>query len=172
MQIYLEYCLAKNGTQGGRSYIYLKVGDLPCQSKLSSLPTCFLFFFPIPSIAEKLERMQRDFLWGNDDGCGKNHFVNWLQVCKPLLVGRLGIRRIHKINQSLLGKFLWRFVVVDGLWKEVITTKYSIDLLGLFSSICVDPFGCSLWFKEEFSNYIKFKIGCGDRELCVLSRPL
>ena len=50
------------------------------KSTLSSLPTYFLSLFTIPShVANKIEKIQRDFLWGES----KVHLVGWDKVCAP-----------------------------------------------------------------------------------------
>jgi hypothetical protein len=51
---------------------------------LSSLPTYFFSLFPLPRVARRLERLQRDFLL---DGIGdepKFHMVNWRTVCSSV----------------------------------------------------------------------------------------
>ena len=41
------------------------------KSTLSSLPTYFLSLFTIPShVANKIEKIQRDFLWGDSEEIG------------------------------------------------------------------------------------------------------
>ena len=50
------------------------------KSTLSSLPTYYLSLFTIPShVANKLEKIQRDFLWGDS----KILLVGWDKVCAP-----------------------------------------------------------------------------------------
>jgi hypothetical protein len=74
---------------------------------LSSIPTYFLSLFPIPmSIARRIEKLQRDFLWGGLEEEHKFHLVNWQQVCTPLYCGGLGIRNVAIFNKALLGKSL------------------------------------------------------------------
>jgi hypothetical protein len=47
----------------------------------------------------------------------KLHLVNWNQICRPLRAGGLGIRNVHKFNQVLLGKWLWRYAIESkALW--------------------------------------------------------
>jgi hypothetical protein len=58
------------------------------KSTLSNLPTYFLSLFPIPmSVAKRLEKVQRVFLWGVMGDESKLHLVNWNQVCRPLHSG-------------------------------------------------------------------------------------
>jgi hypothetical protein len=47
-------------------------------STLSSIPTYYLSLFLIPvSVAKKLERLQREFLWSGMGDETKLHLVNW-----------------------------------------------------------------------------------------------
>ncbi len=56
------------------------------KSTLSSLPTYFLYLFPIPTkVAHWLEKIQRDFLW-NGMGEEKFHMVSWSKICEPMEV--------------------------------------------------------------------------------------
>ena len=95
------------------------------KSTLSSIPTYYLSLFPIPmSIARRIEKLQRDFLWGGLEDEQKLHLVNWHQVCTPLRSG-LGIRNMAIFNKALLGKWLWRYSrEPESLWRQVIDSKY------------------------------------------------
>jgi hypothetical protein len=88
------------------------------KSMLSNLPTYFLSLFPIlVSVANRIEKLQRDFLWGGLDNESKFHLVNWKKVCTPLHLGGLGIRSLLTFNQALLGKWLWRYAVErEAFW--------------------------------------------------------
>ena len=72
------------------------------KSTLSSLPTYFLSILPIPSkVANRMEKLQRDFLWSGSSGDSKLHPVNWAKICKPMQVGGLGIRQLRSFNSAL-----------------------------------------------------------------------
>ena len=96
------------------------------KSTLSSLPTYYLSLFPIPmSIASRIEKLQRDFLWGGFEDERKLHLVNWKKACLPLQSGGLGIRNMAIFNKALLGKWLWRYSTEStSLWRQVIDSKY------------------------------------------------
>ena len=80
------------------------------QSTLSNLPTYFLSLFPIPArVANRIEKLQWNFLWGSFEDEPKIHLVKWATVCAPISSGGLGIGKIRLFNKALLGKWLWRF---------------------------------------------------------------
>ena len=93
------------------------------RSVLSSLPKYYLSLFKLPQgIADTLEKLMRDFLWGgdNDSSC---HLVRWEEVIKPKHKGGLEIGNLILRNKSLLVKWLWRFtrerVMAQGDQKQI-----------------------------------------------------
>jgi hypothetical protein len=99
-------------SRGKRLYLS-KGGRLTLiKSTLSNLPTYYLSLFPIPaSVAKRIEKIQRNFLWGNSEKVINFHLVNWDHICSPYSNGGLNIHNLRRINEALLGKWLWRFGV-------------------------------------------------------------
>jgi hypothetical protein len=117
------------------------------KSTLSSLPTYFLSLFTIPAhVVERIEKLQRNFLWGGLGDGFKYHLVGWNTVCRPIANGGLGIRRVVMTNRALLGKWLWHFGREENhLWRRVIVAKYGLDMGGWFSLKPRGTHGCGLW---------------------------
>jgi len=50
-------------------------------------------------------------------------------LCKPREEGGLGLRDIRKFNFALLAKWRWRYISDEkGRWKEMLDTKYRLEL--------------------------------------------
>ncbi|RVW17872.1 putative ribonuclease H protein [Vitis vinifera] len=96
------------------------------QSCLTHMPCYFLSLFKIPaSVAAKIERLQRDFLWSGIGEGKRDHLVRWDVVCKPKAIGGLGFGNISWRNLALLGKWLWRYPREGSvLWHQVILSIY------------------------------------------------
>ena len=72
------------------------------KSTLSNLPIYFMSLFVIPrKVRIRLERIQRDFWWGDLGDRRKIHLVKWLDVCKAKIFEGLGLRRLDNLKSSL-----------------------------------------------------------------------
>ena len=65
-------------------------------------------------MANKLEAIQRNFLGGAFGSDFEYYLVRWDIVKQPVSQGGLGIKDLHLFNDSLLGKWSWRFMNEKG----------------------------------------------------------
>ncbi|RVX21544.1 putative ribonuclease H protein [Vitis vinifera] len=139
-------------------------------SCLSHIPSYFLSLFKIPtSVAAKIERLQRDFLWSGVGEGKRDHLVRWEAVCKPRIIGGLGIGKIPLRNRALLGKWLWRFPREStSLWHQVILSIYGTHSNGWDANTKVRwshrcPWKAIAQGFQDFSKYTRFIVGDGER---------
>jgi hypothetical protein len=107
---------------------YLSKGERVTLTKstLSSLPYYFLFLFPLPvEITNRLEKLERDFLWGGLGDEFEYQHVNWKTMFASIQDGG---RRLLILNLVLLGKWLWPYLEEkDHLWRKLVIKKYGIS---------------------------------------------
>jgi hypothetical protein len=82
-----------------------------------------LFKIPVKA-ANRIEKLQHDFLWGGVGEEFKYHLIKWSKVCSPLLAGGLSLRKLVDFNYALLGKWLWRYGHEREAWWRVVEAKY------------------------------------------------
>ena len=79
---------------------------------LVSMPLYLMSLFRIPkAISKRLEKVQRDFLWGGATLERRPHTVKWETVCLNRDKGGLVVQRLSNLNRALLGKWIWRFAI-------------------------------------------------------------
>ena len=110
--------------------------------------------FRMPKVvARRLEKLQRDFLWGGRNLERNTHLVKWEVVCTDKEKGGLGIRKLALLNKALLGRWIWRFAFEkENLWKKVILVKYGQEALvgvGVWKEILKETNWC--WENIEFT---------------------
>ena len=120
-----------NRKLAGWKKLYLSKGGrlTLLKSTLFGPPTYFLSLFTIPThVANKIEKLQRDFLWGDR----KTHLLGWEKVCTPIANSGLGIRKLTTFNKALLGKCLWCFGIEENrLWRRVVALKFGEEWGGV-----------------------------------------
>ncbi|XVF83970.1 hypothetical protein PTKIN_Ptkin16aG0537100 [Pterospermum kingtungense] len=149
------------------------------KSVLGCLPSYFMSIFLMPrSVKEKLDRIQRRFLWGEDGNKKKLHLVGWNQVCAPKVFSGIGLVDLELKNRALLNKWIWRYAEDEkSLWRRVVDGCYggsNNDLIPRmsnhtrFSSVCRDitkPLVVSDDYLQFFMLGIGFLLGDGKRIL-------
>ncbi|KAJ9678120.1 hypothetical protein PVL29_022881 [Vitis rotundifolia] len=140
------------------------------QSCLTHMPCYFLSLFKIPaSVAARIERMQRDFLWSRVGEGKRDHLVSWDVVCIPKAKGGLGLGRISLRNSALLGKWLWRFPRKgSALWHQVILSIYGLHSNGWDANTFVRwshrcPWKAIAQVSQEFFKFTRFVVRDGER---------
>ena len=110
-------------------------------------------------MANKIEKLQRDFLWGDS----KTRLLGWDKVCIPIANGGLGIRKLTTFNKALLGKWLWHFGIEETwLWRRVVASKFGEEWGGGWTSkLGMGVHVCDLWRSiwmgwDAFSKHIQF----------------
>ena len=72
-------------------------------STLSNLPIYFMSLFTIPrTMSLRIEKIQRDFLWGGRAFDNKPHLEKWLVICKVQEKDGLGVLSFSLLNKGLL----------------------------------------------------------------------
>ncbi|RVW40785.1 LINE-1 retrotransposable element ORF2 protein [Vitis vinifera] len=140
------------------------------KSTLASMPIYQLSLFRMPKlVVKRLEKLQRDFLWGGGSMERKIHLINWAVVCTQKKSGGLGIRKIDLLNKALLGKWIWRFAIEeDFFWRKVVGVKYGRLGFGWRTKEARGTFGVGVWrdILKESSwcwDNIEFKVGKGTK---------
>ena len=86
---------------------YLSKGRLILfKSTLCNLPIYFMSLLVIPKmVVLRLEKIQRDFLWGRGAFEQRPHLVEWYSIFKYKKLEGLGIRVMSSFNKALFGKW-------------------------------------------------------------------
>jgi hypothetical protein len=96
------------------------------QSITSAIHAYYMQNVALPSkICTKLDKINRDFLWGSTVEKKKMHMVSWDKVCRPRNLGGLGLYATKSRNIALLAKLNWRVMEEsDSLWAKTLVSKY------------------------------------------------
>ena len=80
-------------------------------------------------LCEKLDKINRDFLWGSTSEKRRLHLVGWNKIIRPKEEEGLGIQATKFKNLALLTKLNWRLnQEKESIWAKVILRKYcSVD---------------------------------------------
>lgn len=96
------------------------------KASISSLPMYYMSLFPIPKgIIDKINKLQRQFLWSGNSGKTVLALASWDLLELPKIFGGLGCSSLLNRNLSLLFKWIWRYLhEPHALWHKIITEKY------------------------------------------------
>ena len=120
-------------------------------------------------VCKWLEKIQRNFFWGEGNLDQKHHLVKPATVCTDKKFGGLGVRGLNKLNKALLGKWNLHFANErNSLWRKAISKKFGEMHRGWCSGEKRDSFGRGLWkeIRKDWTTILnngKFLIGDGRR---------
>ncbi|KAI8560087.1 hypothetical protein RHMOL_Rhmol04G0228000 [Rhododendron molle] len=76
------------------------------------------------AVGNKIEKIQRKFLWGDTEEKRKLHLIGWDKLTRKKKYGGIGIKRLMEQNTALLAKGWWRFnKEKDALWVKLVSSK-------------------------------------------------
>ena len=96
------------------------------QAVTSAMPSYAMQTTALPAnVCESIDKINRNFLWGDSSDQRKFHLVKWDEVCKSKRDGGLGIRKAKDTNLALLSKLGWKIQTEKKvLWVEILRKKY------------------------------------------------
>ncbi|PNX92647.1 ribonuclease H, partial [Trifolium pratense] len=101
------------------------------KSVLEAVPTYPMMTSRIPqSYLDEIQKIQRNFIWGDTENVRRYHAVRWSVVTMPKDMGGLGLRRLDAMNKACLLKLGWK--LNNGstdFWCEVLRGKYGSNSL-------------------------------------------
>jgi ribonuclease HI len=95
-------------------------------SVTTAIPTHVMQCCILPkSTCNALDKLNRNFLWGDTVAKRKLHLINWGTITRPKAEGGLGIKRSYCRNKALLAKRLWDFSQGSTApWALTLKAKY------------------------------------------------
>ncbi|KAL6190194.1 hypothetical protein ACLB2K_036592 [Fragaria x ananassa] len=93
------------------------------KANISGMPNHVMSCFKCPKkLTDEIDKQSRNFLWGTEM---KTAPIAWKEVCKPKVLGGLGIRPSAFFNKAAIAKLAWKVITdKENWWVQVITRKY------------------------------------------------
>lgn len=132
---------------------------------IEALPLYSMMTASIPkSCLNEIHRLQRSFIWGDDEDTRKYHGVQWNVLTQPKCFGGSGLRKLDVVNEACIMKLCWSFRQnEEALWCAVLRGKYGRDLAT--SHVMQAKSGdSSLW-----KNLVKCCPKLSEFEICCIS---
>ena len=136
------------------------------QSNLESLPTHIMQCYKIPCrVTDKLDSIHREFFWKNSRSDKGLPLIAWDKICRPKMLGGLGLRKSAAVNTAFLAKLAWKFLTQpDNLWVQQMRAKYGApDSFFVTRPRAKDSWvwKCLLRIRPFFQQGIRWKVGNG-----------
>ncbi|XP_010463164.1 PREDICTED: uncharacterized protein LOC104743817 [Camelina sativa] len=122
------------------------------KSVLSSLTTFWFSAFRLPKrCLQEIDSLFSAFLWSGPALNTKKARISWLDVCKPMHEGGLGLRRLQDTNTVCILKLIWRLVSAStSLWVNWV--RRNLIRTGSFFSVNERSVGGS-WMWRKILKY-------------------
>jgi hypothetical protein len=93
---------------------------------LQALPVYAMSVFQFPvGLIDELNKLIRDFHWGDEHDRRRMHWLSWDKLTQPKLCGGMGFRDFRVYNQALLARQAWRLIhFPDSLCARLLKAKY------------------------------------------------
>ncbi|KAL8152823.1 hypothetical protein V2J09_010583 [Rumex salicifolius] len=73
---------------------------------------------------EDLDKIIRNFIWGNYGGARRPHLVDWKTVCLPKSADGIGVRSTREVNTTIVGKLGWSIInELASIWGHPMVAK-------------------------------------------------
>ena len=134
-------------------------------SVLSNLPMFMMSFFEIPrGVLKKLDYFRSRFFWQSDEHKKNYRLTKWEVVCTPKDQGGLEVLNLDVHNKCLLSKWLFKLLNRDGVWQQLLKSKYLRDKT--LTRVQYMPEESQFWaglikVKDEFLSMSRFDLGDG-----------
>ena len=98
------------------------------KSVMSTIPNYVMQAAALPThLCDKLDKINRDFLWGSTSEKRRLHLVGWNKIIRLKEEGGLGIQAAKFKNLALLAKLNWSLnKEKESIWAKVILRKYCL----------------------------------------------
>ncbi|OVA18537.1 Reverse transcriptase zinc-binding domain [Macleaya cordata] len=157
--IYLGAPICDGRVKGGKLIMIRHV--------LSSIAIYLVAAVAVPKIVlHNINKIITNFFGGSYEGKLKRKWVSWAAICRPVIEGGLGIRRLEDVVSSFRLKNLWNEVVNKSIWEAFLCGKYIVDNISLPGY--ATPRSASKFWKEgaklipELIKNSAWKVGNGD----------
>ncbi|WCJ21173.1 hypothetical protein M5689_003349 [Euphorbia peplus] len=82
------------------------------------------------STLDKVDKLNKNFIWGNTVNNRKIHLLKWDIVCRPKKIGGTRIRKSLDSNKVFLMKLLWKiWKEPNSYWVTILALKYKRDVI-------------------------------------------
>ena len=89
---------------------------------MQALPTYVMQTTLLPrKVLDDIDKVFRNFLWGDIVNGKKIHLVSWDIICSPKFKGGLGLRKIREVNAAFMMCANWRLCCNETpMWSSFI----------------------------------------------------